>query len=341
MRASQLGSLLLACGVLIAACCPSADAAPPPATEEAPAYYVAVDGKPGNPDTQEAPWDILSALGGKQAVAPGATIYLQGGTYRKDRGPNPGDFHEKDDEKTVVGLAGAKGRAIHVRPVAGERVIIDGGLSVQNPSAHLWMWDLEILVSEPHPKKPVGPGSHPKDFHRPWGGLNVNGGRHLKFINFLIHDNRQGVSWWTGNQDSELYGAIIYDNGWPATDRGHGHCVYAQNKTGIKRVTDCILTCKYHGTYTMHAYGSRRADCDNFVMEGNIAYALGTFLVGSGKPSPWGQKTRTSHLLLYSQQLQAGIQGNLGRRQSPQISPSQDKFPTIGASAQLTHGGIS
>ena len=55
----------------------------------------------------------------------------------------------------------------------------------------------------------------------------------------------------------------------------------------------------------------------------------------------WGQKTRTSHLLLYSQQLQAGIEGNLGRRQSPQISPSQDKFPTIGASAQLTHGGIS
>ena len=55
----------------------------------------------------------------------------------------------------------------------------------------------------------------------------------------------------------------------------------------------------------------------------------------------WGQKTRTSHLLLYSQQLQAGIEGNLGRRQSPQISPSQDRFPTIGASAQLTHGGIS
>jgi len=58
-------------------------------------------------------------------------------------------------------------------------------------------------------------------------------------------------------------------------------------------------------------------------------------------PTPWGQKTRTSHLLLYSQQLQAGIAGNLGRRQSPQISPSQDRFPTIGASAQLTHGGIS
>ena len=57
--------------------------------------------------------------------------------------------------------------------------------------------------------------------------------------------------------------------------------------------------------------------------------------------TPWGQKTRTSHLLLYSQQLQAGIEGNLGRRQSPQISPSQDRFPTIGASAQLTHGGIS
>ena len=88
--------------LLIAAFWLSADAAPPPATEKAPAYYVAVDGKPGNSGTHESPWDILSALGGKQVVAPGATIYLRGGTYRKDRGPNPGDFHEKDDEKTVV-----------------------------------------------------------------------------------------------------------------------------------------------------------------------------------------------------------------------------------------------
>ena len=117
------------------------------------------------------------------------------------------------------------------------------------------------------------------------GRLNVFGKSYLKFINFLIHDNRQGVSWWVGCTESELYGAIVYDNGWPATDRGHGHCVYTQNNEGVKRVTDCIFTCKYPGTYTMHAYGSRRADCNNYTMEGNIAYALGTFLVGSGKPS--------------------------------------------------------
>ena len=104
--------------------------------------------------------------------------------------------------------------------------------------------------------------------------------------------------------------------------------------------------------------------CNDDTTDGSFAHALGCapplasaslgFPVFSGRRGssdfiaadgancwPWGQKTRTSHLLLYSQQLQAGIEGNLGRRQSPQISPSQDRFPTIGASAQLTHGGIS
>jgi hypothetical protein len=35
----------------------------------------------------------------------------------------------------------------------------------------------------------------------------------------------------------------------------------------------------------MHAYGSRQAYVDNYVMEGNIVYKAGTFLVGGGNPS--------------------------------------------------------
>ena len=39
-----------------------------------------------------------------------------------------------------------------------------------------------------------------------------------------------------------------------------------------------------HG-YTLHAYGSARADVDNYLVAGNIAYAANTFLIGGGKPS--------------------------------------------------------
>src|SRR5262249_21049126 len=159
-----------------------------------------------------------------------------------------------------------EGKPVHLRPAPGERATIDGGLLVQEPSAHLWVWDLEVLVSEPQPTRPVGPGSHPKDFTRPMGGLNVYGGKHCQYINLVSHTTRQGVSWWVGSRDSELHGCIIYDNGWPATDRGHGHAIYTQNQEGTKTISDCIMT-GGHG-YTMHAYGSKRAYVDNYLIEG-------------------------------------------------------------------------
>ena len=108
-------------------------------------------------------------------------------------------------------------------------------------------------------------------------------GTGCKFINLVLHDNSQGVSWWAGSTDSELYGCIIYDNGWAGTDRGHGHAIYTQNRDGTKTIDDCILTGGYG--YTLHAYGSDRAFVDHYTVEGNIAYAAGTFLIGGGRPS--------------------------------------------------------
>src|SRR5436190_10780079 len=51
----------------------------------------------------------------------------------------------------------------------------------------------------------------------------------------------------------------------------------------MKTISDCIMTGGYG--YTMHAYGSSRADVDNYLAEGNIVYAANTFLIGGGKPS--------------------------------------------------------
>jgi len=138
-----------------------------------------------------------------------------------------------------------------------QRVTIDGGLAVQNPAAHVWIWDLEILVSEPDTSKdrPVTAGSHPEDFKRPWGGLNVLGGSGCKYINLVIHDCRQGVSFWSGATDSELHAASSTTTV-GRTDRGHGHAIYTQNQDGVKTISDCIMT--RGRSYTMHAYGSSR-----------------------------------------------------------------------------------
>jgi hypothetical protein len=252
-------------------------------------WYASPDGTAKAKGTRESPLEIEAALGNSQAK-PGDTVYLMGGKYRR-----------RPAEKFVIRLAGSEGKPIQVRPAPGERAIIDGGISFQNPSAHVWLRDLEILVSEPQPAKPVGPGSYPKDFTRPWGGLSFDGGNACKAINLVIHDCRQGISAWSSARDTEIYGCIIYDNGWPATDRGHGHAIYTQNKDGIATIRDCIMT-GGHG-YTMHAYGSSRAFVDNFLIEGNIAYSGGSFLIGGGRPS---HNIRASKNYLYGISMQLG-----------------------------------
>jgi hypothetical protein len=237
-------------------------------------WYAGPDGKAANPGTKEAPWDIASVLDGKQQITAGDTIYLLEGTYKR----RPTELFE-------VRLVGTAVNPIHIRALSGKRVRIDGGLSIQSPSENLWIRDLEIFVSEPVPEKPVSPGSNPEDLKRPWGGLNMYGGKNCKYINLIIHNCNQGISCWKDEINPEIYGCIIYNNGWLGTDRGHGHCIYTQNDKGVKVISNCIMSCRYDGTYTMHAYGSERAYVNNYLVEDNICYNIGPFLIGGGRPS--------------------------------------------------------
>ncbi|HYG77019.1 MAG TPA: hypothetical protein VEK08_18580, partial [Planctomycetota bacterium] len=118
-------------------------------------WYASPTGESGAAGTREKPFDIATALMSSK-IAAGDTLWLLEGVYKR-----------RPDEQFDVKLVGAEGKPVIVRPESGKRVTIDGGLRTQNPSAHVWIRDLEIIVSEPHPTELVGPGSHPPDFKRP------------------------------------------------------------------------------------------------------------------------------------------------------------------------------
>jgi hypothetical protein len=297
-------------GVLTAAACLAGGAFSCGAAE----YYVAPDGKVGNPGTKEAPWDMESALAAQQKkVQPGDTIWIRGGDYRYEKAYAP--------KASVAGwelkLAGTEEKPIIVRACKGERAKFDPGVSVVAGANYVWLWDLEIAPVKDMPEDYYvsnKAGSLEAELNGPRGGLGMNAGKGCKYINLFIHHNLGGgVGWWTPATDNEMYGCVITDNGWKGAkgtnDRNHGHSIYTQNKDGIKTLSNCILTTRWGGgQLTLQAYGSSKADCDNFLIEDNIAYERGPkpdsqFLIGSGKPS---HNIRILHNYLYNVPMQIG-----------------------------------
>jgi hypothetical protein len=134
-------------------------------------WHVATNGVPDGLGTKATPWDIGSALDGRHKVEPGDTLWIHQGRYKAEPKVGGTGF--------VVRLAGRDGAPVQVRAWKGQRVTIDGGLNIQPPATHVWIWDLEILVSESRPSAPVPPDPTYANVNRPWGGLNVNTGQEL------------------------------------------------------------------------------------------------------------------------------------------------------------------
>ena len=240
-------------------------------------YFVTVDGRPDAAGTRGDAWDIVSALAGQRPLKPGDTLWLRGGTYRCE------DAYKTKGQGYRVTVSGSAEKPITIRAAVGERVTIDGGMVVQGD--YLRIWDLEIAQPDDLERVTQQGGSHP-DLKNPYGGITVHGSE-CRLINLVIRDNLgNGVGWWSSAKGGEIYGCVIVRNGWKGPDRNHGHCIYTQNQQGTKTISNCIMTTRWPGGhYTMHAYGSSRAYVDNFVIEDNIAWRHGTFLIGGGRPS--------------------------------------------------------
>ena len=79
----------------------------------------------------------------------------------------------------------------------------------------------------------------------------------------------------TSANDTEIFGCLIYYNGYDATDRGHGHGIYSANDPGnsMKKIYDNMIHDQYG--YGLHAY-TEGGDLDNIEYKGNTVFDNGS-----------------------------------------------------------------
>ena len=226
-------------------------------------YHVSPSGTARGNGSLEKPWDLPGALAQPRAVKPGDTLWLHGGRYA-------GAFTSR--------LRGQPGAPITVRQFPGERATIDCQPGEGKELSALFsvegddvvFWGFEVLCSSLNRITQVA-GSEPPDINR--GGINCSASR-VQFINLIVHDTGQGFGFWSSGEGGQIYGCLIYNNGWKGPDRGHGHAIYTQNRKGVKKITDNLIFDQFG--YGIHAYGSGRSFLQGYDIEGNIAFNNGT-----------------------------------------------------------------
>jgi len=228
--------------------------------ETAVGIFVSPAGTPTATGTQLDPLDLATALSSTSIVTAGETIWLMEGIYK-------GNFTSK--------LRGTSLLPIKVKPLPGKRAIIDGnhisgGAALTISGDWADYYGLEVISSSAtHTSAQTG--SNPSDLVTN-NGVTVTG-PNTRVINFIVHDNvGGGISSWSNAPNSELYGNIIYNNGWTGPDRGHGHAIYAQNNTGFKKLTNNIIFFGY-GT-GIHVY-TEGGQMNNFDVQHNTWFMTG------------------------------------------------------------------
>jgi len=237
-------------------------------------FYIATNGTFIGDGSITNPWDVYTAFNQPASVQPGDTLWLRGGIYI------PEDPSWPSIECYIQGTPSAP---IIVRQYPGERAIFqevpypqytgiyDQDVLYMDSGGYVWFWDFELRSTNTTRCTTVT-GSDPTPTELPIpNSVNITAPG-VKLINMIIHDCRGGVGMFVGATDGEVYGCLIYNNGWDAPDRGHGHALYVQNQNGLMTLSDNILFNQFglgiHG-YTVGSYEQ------NYLVENNVIFNNG------------------------------------------------------------------
>lgn len=251
-------------------------------------FYIATQGRPTGNGSLLDPWDMQTAFNHPAVVMPGDTLWVRGGTYFG----SPLNGTPDEVAGFVSRLRGSPNRPIIVRAYPGERVIIDGGNRphpVRIPPApdsytlgilgdHCWFWGLEITNSNAHARSDSASGFR-------WRVNSiVSIGTEIKLINLIVHDTGSGLGPFSGCVGCEVYGCIIYYNGWSHLGvRGHGEGMYGQNQAPTKYIRDNIVFKQFDSGIIL--YGTANSSIEDIHLEGNIIFDNG---VVNDDPNGWG-----------------------------------------------------
>jgi hypothetical protein len=243
------------------------DPAPPPSRPVPTGgaqFYVAPQGKPDGDGSKGRPWDLATALAQPARVKAGDTIWLRGGVYK-------GAFKSR--------LSGEAAQPILLAQMTNERATIDGSLTIEGAWATYWGFEVTNSDTDRTRERPTG--------------VEIMG-PHTRVINLVVHDCGNGIAFWSPAVDGELYGNIIYNNGWQSSpiERGHGHALYTQNEEGTKLIRDNIMFNQFG--WGIHAY-TEEGEIKGFNFEGNVSFNNGAatlqdegydnILVGGERPA--------------------------------------------------------
>ncbi len=156
--------------------------------------YVTPDGTADGRGTKQSPVDLATATTNSQLVVPGTTVWIGPGAYQV------GSLQPHDS------IHGTKDKPIIYRAMPGRPATLVGEIWPNND--HVWYWGLDVK-----------------------GGVNVRvRSTGLKLINLTVHEagpaekpverkpSGQGIGGGDVGDDQEIYGNIIYHNGWNTLD---------------------------------------------------------------------------------------------------------------------------
>ncbi len=227
---------------------------PPPGTHAG--YYVTPGGSSSGTGTSAQPWDLATALaGGGGTVQPGDTVWLRGGTYH-------GAF--------ASSLTGTAAAPIVVRQYPGERAIVDGngysGSTIAIDGAWAIYWGFEVMNSNTN-----------RAAFRPTS-IYVRYASHVKVVNVIVHDGGGAMYTEPSATDVEIYGCIIYNNGWDSATRSNGHAIYIKSDVGPRLIRANVMFNQFGlGIHAYSDFGS--GGLANITVDSNVAFNSGALSV--------------------------------------------------------------